>query len=152
MLCGEALKRRVGGELSVFCLPVLVLFYGERSLFNFGSRAWPTKKGTCLCFCAGRPFRVPVNVVECFFFSSGAGQVPGAAGKQLPLRNLVVRLAEKATEYHHRDVKPALGRWDDGYITVHGAWCEPLNLELVKRLNEQLASVQKDLSHDGTEM
>ena len=55
-------------------------------------------------------------------------------GQEVALRNLVVRLAEKATDYHHRDVKAAFGRWDDGYIVLHGAWCEPLHLEVVKRL------------------
>lgn len=96
---------------------------------------------------AGRPFRVPVQIVECFFMGAGAGQLPGAAGQELPLRNLVVRLAEKATDYHHRDVKAAFGRWDDGYIVLHGAWCEPLHLEVVKGLNARLADTQRMQQH-----
>lgn len=92
---------------------------------------------------AGQPFRVPVQIVECFFMGTGAGQLPGAVGQEVPLRNLVVRLAEKATDYHHRDVKAAFGRWDDGYIVLHGAWCEPLHLEVVKRLNSRLAEAQR---------
>lgn len=92
---------------------------------------------------SGRPFRVPVEKVECFFMGAGVGQLPGAAGQEIPLRNLVMRLAEKATDYHHRAVKPAFGRWDDGYVILHGAWCEPLHLEVVKRLNARLAEAQR---------
>jgi hypothetical protein len=92
---------------------------------------------------AGRPIRLPVEIVECFFVGAGVGQLPGAAGQEIPLRNLVLRVAEKATDFQHRDVKAALGRWDDGYVVFHGAWCEPLNLALVKRLNARLADAQR---------
>ncbi|HEY2827859.1 MAG TPA: hypothetical protein VGJ04_09690, partial [Pirellulales bacterium] len=54
-------------------------------------------------------------------------------------------IADKATDYHQRDVKPALGRWDEGYVTIHGAWCEPLTLEVVQRLNVRLAEAQRML-------
>jgi hypothetical protein len=91
----------------------------------------------------GGPIAVPVQLVQCFFLASGAGQMAGPTGRETPLRNLTLRLDEKATEFHHRDVKPALGRWDDGYIVVHGAWCEPLRLDLVQRLNARLAEVQQ---------
>lgn len=92
---------------------------------------------------SGRPLRVPLEIVECFFLGAGVGQLPGATGQDIPLRNLVMRVAEKATDYHQRDVKSALGRWRDGYVTFHGAWCEPLNLEVVKRLNARLAEAQQ---------
>jgi hypothetical protein len=92
---------------------------------------------------AGAPLRVPVELVECLFLSSGSGQIPGPAGAAVPVRNLVIRLAEKATNFHHREVKPALGRWDEGYITINGAWCEPLNLEIVRQLNDRLSAVQQ---------
>ena len=101
-------------------------------------------KGEVLVYLrSGRPFRVPVENVECFFLGAGVGQLPGVAGKEIPLRNLVMRLAEKATDYQHREVKPAFGRWADGYVILHGAWCEPLNLEVVRRLNARLAEVQR---------
>jgi hypothetical protein len=54
-----------------------------------------------------------------------------------------VRVAEKATDYHHREVKPALARWDEGYVTIHGAWCEPLTLQVVQRLNARLAEAHR---------
>jgi hypothetical protein len=85
------------------------------------------------------PLRVPVEFVECVFLSAGAGQIPGEQGHQIALRNLVLRIAEKATDYHRREVKAALGKWDEGYITIHGAWCEPLNLQFVQQINNRLA-------------
>jgi hypothetical protein len=90
----------------------------------------------------GRPLRVPIEIVQCFFLASGGGQIPGPKGRRIGVRNLTMRLDEKATDYHHRNVKPALGRWDDGYIVIHGAWCEPLDLALVGRLNGRLAEAQ----------
>jgi len=90
----------------------------------------------------GRPLRVPIEIVQCFFLGSGAGQIPGSKGSRIGVRNLTMRLDEKATDFHHRDVKPALGRWDDGYIVIHGAWCEPLDLAVVGRLNARLAEAQ----------
>jgi len=94
----------------------------------------------------GGPLRVPIEIVQCFFLGSGAGQIPGSKGSRIGVRNLTMRLDEKATDYHHRSVKPALGRWDDGYIVIHGAWCEPLDLALFGRLNARLASVKSALS------
>ncbi len=92
---------------------------------------------------SGQPIRVPVEIVECFFLGSGAGQIPGTEGQELPVRNLMMRVAEKASDYQQREVKPTLGRWADGYVTFHGAWCEPLTLEVVQRLNSRLAAVQQ---------
>jgi hypothetical protein len=93
---------------------------------------------------AGRPIRLPLEFVECFFLSSGSGQVP-APGGDLPVRNLVLRVAERAVDYQNCKVKSALGSWADGYITFHGAWCEPLNLEVVKTLNGKLSALRQNL-------
>ncbi len=92
---------------------------------------------------AGTPIRVPIEYVECLFLSSGCGQLPGSGAANVPLRNLVIRLSEKATNFHRREVKPALGSWEDGYITINGAWCEPLNVDVARHLNDRLAEVQR---------
>lgn len=94
----------------------------------------------------GPPFQVPTEVVECFFLGTGAGQIPGKSHAEMPMRTIVIRLAEKAVDYHQRQVKPALGKWDDGYITIYGAWCEPLDIELAKQLNARLAEVKSSNS------
>jgi hypothetical protein len=97
----------------------------------------------------GSPYRVPVEAIECFFIGTGAGQIPGKGHEETPVRNVVVRLAEKAVDYHEREVKPALGRWEEGYITIYGAWCEPLDLAAVNRLNARLSEVKSMTQRAG---
>jgi hypothetical protein len=102
-------------------------------------------RGELLIFLrAGRAIRLPAEFAECFFLSSGAGQI-AAAGSDRPVRNLVLRVAEKAVDYQKREVTAVLGSWSEGYITFHGAWCEPLNLEVVTNLNAKLSAVRESL-------
>lgn len=100
----------------------------------------------------GGPIAVPIETIECFFLGSGLRELPGRQGKEVQVSQLAVRLAERATEWAQVDVKPALGKWCGGYITLYGAWCEPLRLELVNRLNAQLAAAhQAQRKHALTE-
>jgi hypothetical protein len=85
------------------------------------------------------PIAVPIDAVECFFLGSGLRELPGHAGREVEVAQISVRLAERATQFADADVKPALGKWCGGYITIYGAWCEPLSIELVHRLNSRLA-------------
>jgi hypothetical protein len=62
--------------------------------------------------------------------------------------NLVARLSQKAPEWEKVDVKPAIGRWCEGYVTIRGMWCEPLNGEVVRRLNRRLREI-REASHGG---
>lgn len=86
---------------------------------------------------------VPVEVVEAFFAARGPSHLPGPY-REVPSANLVVRLAESARDYAHREVKPALGSWSDSYVTLRGTWCEPIDCALIDRLNRRLAEVQRD--------
>ena len=70
----------------------------------------------------------------------GHGKIP-----ETEAQNVVVRLAEAATEWHHREVKPALGHWCDGYVTLRGAWCEPIDADVLERLNKRLVTVKREL-------
>jgi hypothetical protein len=90
----------------------------------------------------GPPFRLPVEFAECFFVSSGAGHVSISRG-DLPIRNLVMRIAERATDYQHFAGNMPFGSWSDGYISFYGAWCEPIDLELVQKLNFKLSSARQ---------
>ncbi|MCC7086348.1 MAG: hypothetical protein IT427_15205 [Pirellulales bacterium] len=99
----------------------------------------------------GPPFQVPIEIVEAFLLGTGGGQIPGTAGRDVPMRNLVIRLADSAVDFHRRQVKPALGRWEDGYITIYGTWCEPLGLELANRLNSRLTEVKATLHSSAQE-
>ena len=93
----------------------------------------------------GQPIRVPIDVVECFFFGQGPSMLPGRKHQHTEASTVVVRLAEAATEWEHREVNPALGKWCASYITIRGTWCEPLDLQLVNRLNARLAEVHLQL-------
>jgi hypothetical protein len=92
---------------------------------------------------SGGPIAVPVEIVECFLLGSGVRGLPGRPGKEMQISQLAVRLAEAASEWTQVDVKPALGKWCGGCITIYGAWCEPLRVELVNRLNARLAMVHE---------
>jgi hypothetical protein len=96
-----------------------------------------------------RPTRVPIEIVECFFLGQGASELPKLGGREPETANVVVRLAESATEWKHRDIKPAFGQWCEGYITIRGAWCEPISRELMQRLNRRLAEVQRERKAAG---
>jgi hypothetical protein len=71
--------------------------------------------------------------------------LPGKKHKHTEVRTLVIRLADRATDWSNREIPPMVGRWCGGYITLNGAWCEPLSVELVNRLNGRLAEVQRQL-------
>ena len=92
---------------------------------------------------AGSPIEVPTHVVEAFFLGQGPAKLPGSPGKPTETVNLIARLSQRAAEWERREIKPALGRWCDGYVTIHGTWCEPLNGDVVRRLNRRLAEVSR---------
>ncbi|WP_254510920.1 hypothetical protein [Anatilimnocola floriformis] len=91
------------------------------------------------------PIRVPLDIVECFFLGQGgASELPKIDGMEPETSNVIVRIAERAKDWHHRDVKPAIAHWCEGYITLQGAWCEPINGEALKELNHRLAAAHRE--------
>lgn len=91
----------------------------------------------------GRPVETPVQFVEAFFLGQGPARLPAVDGKPAEAVNLVARISQKAPQWAEVDVKPALGRWCDGYVTIRGMWCEPLDGELIRRLNRRLREVRE---------
>lgn len=91
----------------------------------------------------GAPLAVPVELVEAFFLGQGPVILPGAPAGHATT-NLVARLSQRDPSYAERDVKPALGNWHEGYVTIRGTWCEPLTGELVRRLNRRLRQVSEE--------
>ena len=91
---------------------------------------------------SGPPIKVPVHIIEAFFLGQGPAHLPGDRKGREETVNLVARLSQRETDWAHREVKPALGNWCDGYITIRGTWCEPLNSELIRRLNRRLKEVK----------
>jgi hypothetical protein len=105
------------------------------------------RDGEVLFFLRARtPIAVPVEVVEAFFLGQGPAYLPVASSKAETF-NLVARLSQSATQWAHQEVKPALGHWCDGYVTIRGTWCEPLTGAVIRRLNRRLREVSQRESH-----
>jgi hypothetical protein len=100
---------------------------------------------------SGSPIAVPADVVEAFFLGQGPANLPGDIHNKQHTVNLVARLAQRHTEWADVEVKPALGKWAEGYVTIRGTWCEPLNPELVRRLNRRLKDVKGARNASGDE-
>lgn len=94
----------------------------------------------------GAPFQLPIEVVEGFLLGQAPSLLPGKRNQQFETATLVVRIADAAEAWHRQDVKPQLGKWCEGYITIRGTWCEPLSVALVDRLNQRLAEVARTAS------
>jgi hypothetical protein len=96
---------------------------------------------------AGAPIAVPVRIVEAFFLGQGPAYLPGLPEDSEETVNLVARLSQKATEWQKHDVKPALGRWCEGYVSIRGTWCEPVTNEVIRRLNRRLSEVSREVAN-----
>jgi hypothetical protein len=90
----------------------------------------------------GAPLRVPVALVEGFLLGQGPSYLRADRPNASQVSTVVVRLAERATEFAQRDVMLALGSWCNHYVTIRGTWCEPLSVSLISRLNHRLADAQ----------
>jgi hypothetical protein len=93
----------------------------------------------------GRVERVPLEVVECVFRGSELLPEPGndEASPRLRVNTLVVRFAERATEWKTRPVFRPWGTWDDGHAVIDGRWCEPLSRETVQRIAADLLEARR---------
>ena len=95
----------------------------------------------------GMPIRVPIEFIECFWLGQAPSMLPGKRHAQTEASAVVVRIADAAGEWRHQEVKPQLGSWCEGYITIRGTWCEPLSIDLINRLNTRLAEVTAAKNH-----
>jgi hypothetical protein len=91
-----------------------------------------------------RAARVPIQIVEVMFLGQGPSELPKLKGREPETQNVVIRLAESASDWKHRSVRPAFGHWCEGYITIRGAWCEPITADLMRRLNHRLAEIHRE--------
>ncbi len=94
-------------------------------------------------FSGFQPDRLPLDVVECFFLGQAPTMINHPTGDVVESSTVVVRLAERAKQWHDRDVPQIMGRWHDGYITVRGTWCEPIDRQVVSRMNSRLAAIKR---------
>lgn len=91
-----------------------------------------------------RATNIPIDIVEVFFLGQGPSELPKLHGKEPETQNVIIRLAESATDWKHRDVRPSFGHWCEGYITIRGSWCEPITPALMRRLNHRLSEVHRE--------
>lgn len=96
----------------------------------------------------GPPIATPLEVVEAFFLGQGPAHLTGSRIAGAETVNLIARLAEKATEWQKVEVKPMLGHWCDGYVTIRGTHCELLGEDLVRQLNHKLATAKRRCRED----
>ncbi|MFM7137617.1 MAG: hypothetical protein ACKO1M_11195 [Planctomycetota bacterium] len=96
----------------------------------------------------GRVGRVPLEVVECVFGGSELLPEPGGdeASPRLRVGTLVVRFAERATEWKTRPAFRPWGTWDDGNAVIDGRWCEPLSRETVQRIAASLIDAKRSVA------
>jgi hypothetical protein len=89
--------------------------------------------------------RVPLEIVECVFPGSqslDAADADADGGRRV--NTLVLRLAERATEWRSRPVTRAWGAWDDGNVVFDGRWCEPLSPALAREISARLVDAKRD--------
>ena len=92
-----------------------------------------------------QPRRVPLDLVECFFRGETEAALPGTKAREAKTASIVVRLAERATDWQKCEVRPSLGHWCGGYITILGTWCEPITADLLRDLNARLTAAHRAL-------
>ncbi len=92
---------------------------------------------------AGRAIAVPLEHVECFLLGQAAAMMDDSKRETTTLS---LRIAEKAGEFQQRNVLRALGSWCGGYVTVRGTWTQPLSVDLVRKLNRELAQAKEQLA------
>lgn len=89
----------------------------------------------------GCQYDIPLDVVECFFLGQALSQVrvSGIASRSVGNVTVVVRLAQRAKPWHERPADARLAKWEGGYVTLYGDWCEPITGDFVNKMNHQLA-------------
>ena len=91
----------------------------------------------------GRTDEVPLEMVECFFMGS---QLIGPGADDAPryrVGTLVMRIAERARSWQARPTLAAWGEWKDGAVVFDGRWCEPLSVDLARRLSGWLLEAKR---------
>ncbi|MCA9262209.1 MAG: hypothetical protein KDA60_00110 [Planctomycetales bacterium] len=97
---------------------------------------------------SGRPVEIPLDAVECFFLGQGPSGIATPNGES-EATNVIVRLADRAVEWKSGDTARRLAHWCDGYVTISGTWCEPINGEVVGQLNSLLVERKRSLKTRG---
>jgi hypothetical protein len=89
---------------------------------------------------------VPLEVVECVFPGSNPLAEADESGPSRRVGTIVMRLAERATGWRHRPTFTPWGTWDDGHVVIDGRWCEPLSLELTRKLGQRILEAKREVA------
>jgi hypothetical protein len=113
---------------------------------NFGARVTYASDSLWLRFGMIRPLQLPVEVVEVFL--SGEEPIPQTAGGKVDVTttNVVIRVAERAVDWHFREIPTVFGRWCGGYVVMRGLWCQPITAALLEELNNRLVRAKRELA------
>lgn len=96
------------------------------------------------------PQQVPLDVVECVFPGSRP-LPPGTDADAAPGRRVttvIIRLAERATDWRSRPTFSPWGTWEDGHIIIDGRWSEPLSPERTRALAARLLEARQGPAGD----
>ncbi|NBU39227.1 MAG: hypothetical protein EBS51_00115 [Planctomycetia bacterium] len=61
---------------------------------------------------------------------------------------MIIRLAERATEWRDRPTYAPWGSWEDGHIVIDGRWSEPLSPERTRSLAMRLIEARNGRAGD----
>lgn len=86
----------------------------------------------------GPPVEVPLEHVEAFLIGKGPIFFTDDRTETKETTTILVRIAERAPDYHNVTTAPLLAAWCGNQATIRGTWTEPLGVELVNRLNQRL--------------
>lgn len=133
--------RLLGGVLIALALAILALLAARMRQPRLAYR----DRRLLFWLRPGEPIEVPLEFVECFWLGQAPSFLPGKVHEHTETAAIVARIADRAEDFRRQDVHPSLGKWCEGYVTIRGTWCEPLNLDVVNRLNHRLAELHRSL-------
>jgi hypothetical protein len=102
---------------------------------------------------------VPLGIVECVFpgsqpLADGASGHPSSldaepAPATRRVGTLVIRFAERASEWRERPTFAPWGTWRDGHAIVDGRWCEPLTSDLARAIGNRLLDAKREAAAES---
>lgn len=99
----------------------------------------------------GSSHAVPLDAIECFFMGSQRLEAEEDVAGDRPTHRvgtLVMRVAERAKDWQARPTFAPWGTWQEGAIVFDGRWCEPLSVELARRLSGKLVEAKRAAAGD----
>jgi hypothetical protein len=100
----------------------------------------------------GASHAVPLDAIECFFMGSQRLEADDDVTDDQPTHRvgtLVMRVAERAKDWQARPTFAPWGTWREGAIVFDGRWCEPLSVELARRLSGKLVEAKRAAAGDA---